>query len=179
MTLSIETTIPDLQVDAWVRGADAPQSVRLSDFRGQWIVLFFYPRDFTFICPTEIAALAALHPSFIDEDAVVLGASTDSFYSHKAWFETDARLEDVNYPVLADTSHELARDFGILLADGSTPRATFIVNPEGKVLHSSITHHDAGRNVDEILRVLQALKTGELCPVNWRPGETTLSTSSA
>lgn len=175
MTVSVDTLMPDLEVEVWVRDADVPQNFALSAFRGQWLVLFFYPRDFTFICPTELAALAVLHQTFIEEDAVVLGASTDSFFCHKAWFETDERLEDVHYPVIADASHELARELGVLLPDGRSLRATFIVAPDGVILHSSVTNHDAGRNVDEILRVLQALKTGALCPANWRPGEPTLT----
>lgn len=175
MTIPIHSAMPALEVDAWVRGADTPQRLNLSDVYEHWLVLFFYPRDFTFICPTELAALASLHPSFIAEDAVVLAASTDSFFCHKAWFEGDQRLQHVNYPVLADTSHDLAEAFGVLLPDGSAPRATFIGGHGGTLLHSSITSHDAGRNVEEILRVLQALKTGELCPVNWRPGEATLN----
>lgn len=175
MTVSVDSLMPDVQVDAWVRDADAPESFALSAFRKQWLVLFFYPRDFTFICPTELAALAMLHQRFIEEDAVVLAASTDSFFCHKAWFESDERLKDVHYPVIADASHDLAQAFGVLLPDGRALRATFIVDPDGLILHSSVTNHDAGRNVDEILRVLQALKTGALCPVNWRPGEPTVS----
>lgn len=175
MTVSVDTVIPDLEVEAWVRGATVPQSFTLSAFRGQWLVLFFYPRDFTFICPTELAALAVLDQRFIEEDAVVLGVSTDSFFCHKAWFETDERLKDVHYPVIADASQKLAKRFGVLLPDGRALRATFIVAPDGGILHSNVTNHDAGRNVDEILRVLQALKTGALCPANWRPGEPTLT----
>lgn len=174
MTVSVDAIIPDLEVEAWVRGAAVPQSFTLSAFRGRWLVLFFYPRDFTFICPTELAALAVLHQRFIEEDAVVLGVSTDSFFCHKAWFETDERLKDVHYPVIADAAHELAKEFGVLLPDGRALRATFIVAPDGVILHSNVTNHDAGRNIDEILRVLQALKTGALCPANWRPGEPTL-----
>lgn len=175
MTISVDTVIPDLGVEAWVRNANEPQPFMLSDFRGQWLVLFFYQRDFTFICPTEIAALADLHQRFIEEDSVVLAASTDSFFCHKAWFESDERLQGVTYPVIADTSHELARAFGILLPDGRALRATFIVSPNGVLLHSSVTNHDAGRNLDEVLRMLQALKTGALCPANWRPGRPTLT----
>lgn len=177
MTVSVDMAIPDIEVEAWVRGADAPQMFSLSAFKGQWLVLFFYPRDFTFICPTEIAALADLHQSFIEEDAVVLGASTDSFYAHKAWFESDRRLAEVHYPVIADASHELASRFGVLLPDGRALRATFIADPEGVLLHSSITSHDAGRNVEDVFRLLKAFKTGALCPANWRPGEPTLTTS--
>lgn len=173
MTVSVDTTVPEVEVEAWVRDADVPQKFPLSAFRAQWLVLFFYPRDFTFICPTELVALAELHQSFIEEDAVVLAASTDSFFCHKAWFETDDRLEAVRYPVIADSSHRLANEFGVLLADGRALRATFIVDPDGVILHSSVTNHDAGRNVDEILRVLQALRTGALCPANWRPGQPT------
>lgn len=175
--VAVDSAIPEVEVEAWVRDAVAPERFVLSAFRGQWLVLFFYPRDFTFICPTELAALAALHQRFIEDDAVVLAASTDSFFCHKAWFETDARLHEVHYPVIADTAHELARAFGVLLPDGRALRATFIVDPEGTVLHSNVTNHDAGRNIDEILRVLQALKTGALCPANWRPGDATLTTA--
>lgn len=177
MTVAIDTVIADLEVEAWVRDANTPETFALSAFRGRWVVLFFYPGDFTFICPTELAALATLHQRFIEEDAVVLAASTDSFFSHKAWFETDERLKDVHYPVIADGSHELARTFGVLLPDGRALRGTFIVDPNGVLLHSSVTSHDAGRNVDEILRILHALQSGALCPANWRPGEATLAAS--
>ncbi|MGH6917467.1 MAG: redoxin domain-containing protein, partial [Geminicoccaceae bacterium] len=143
--------------------------------RGKWLVLFFYPRDFTFICPTEIAAYASMQGQFESEGAVI-GASTDSFYSHKAWFESEDRLRGVGYPVLADTSQHLTRAFGILLDDGAALRGTYIIDPEGRLRHMSVNDLDVGRNVEEPLRVLQALRCGQLCPAHWRPGAETLTT---
>ena len=111
-TVAFGRSVSHVSVDAYVRGIDQPQSLALTDYAGKWVVLFFYPRDFTFICPTEIEAFARLHSRFVLDDAVVLGASTDSYYSHKAWYETDRRLRDVDYPVIADSAHELAAALG-------------------------------------------------------------------
>lgn len=178
MTVMVGQQAPTLECEAWLRGADTATAIALDDFRGRWVVLFFYPRDFTFICPTEIAAFADLDGDFATEDAVVVGASTDSFHSHKAWFESDARLADVDYPVLADTSHRLARAYGVLLDNGEALRGTFIVDPHGILRHASVSDLEVGRNPAETLRVLQALKTGERCPVNWRPGLATLGAAA-
>ncbi len=166
---------PEVEGDAWVRGAHGPRRLNLSEYRGKWVVLFFYPRDFTFICPTEIASFGALQREFEREGAVIIGASTDSFYSHKAWFESHHQLLEVEYPVLADTSHQVSRDFGVLLEGGAAIRGTFIIDPEGIVRHITLNELDVGRNVNETLRVLQALRTGELCPVGWQPGQSTLT----
>lgn len=164
-----------VEVEAYVRGQPEPEKMTLSAFRGRWAVLFFYPRDFTFVCPTEISAFAAQHREFEQEKAVILGASTDSYYSHKAWFESDPRLKDVRYPVIADTSHRLSEAFGILLGDGTALRATFIIDPEGIVRHIQINDLDVGRNIDETLRILKGLHTGGLCPAGWKPGQPTLT----
>jgi alkyl hydroperoxide reductase subunit AhpC len=137
--------------------------------------LFFYPGDFTFICPTELAAFARSHGDFLREEAVLLAASTNSCFSHKAWFETDPRLAEVRYPVIADTLRELSSSFGVLQEDGATHRVTFIIDPNGVLLHMSVTEHDVGRSVDEVLRVLRAFRTGALCPVDWGPGDATLT----
>jgi len=125
--------------------------------------------------PTEIASFGALQPSFEREDAVVIGASTDSFFTHKAWFESDPRLQGIDFPVLADTSQQVSREFNVLLDDGAALRGTFIIDPEGIMRHITVNELDVGRNVDETLRVLQALRIGELCPVGWRPGQPTLT----
>ncbi len=175
MAIQIGKPAPDFEVDAWIRGAHGPRKVALSQPRGKWVVLFFYPRDFTFICPTEIAAFGDLQEDIEREDAVVIGASTDSFYTHKAWFESDPRLKGINYPVLADTSQKVCRDFNVLLDDGAALRGTFIIDPEGIVRHITVNELDVGRNVDETLRVLQAWRIGELCPVGWKPGQSTLT----
>lgn len=178
MSVQVRKPAPDVAVESYTRGQSEPRKLSLADFRGRWVVLFFYPRDFTFVCPTEIQAFAALRHEFEQEQAVILGASTDSFYSHKAWFESDPRLKDVDYPVLADTSHELSNAFGILLEDGSALRATFIIDPEGIVRHIQVNDLAVGRSVEETLRVLEALRTGGLCPAGWQPGQPTLGSSS-
>lgn len=175
MQLQVGKEAPDFNVDAYIRGESGPQQVSLSSYRGQWVVLFFYPRDFTVVCPTEIEEFAELHEEFTREKAVVLGASTDSYFSHKAWFETDERLLAVDYPVLADTAHNIARAYGILLEDGAALRGTFIIDPEGVLRHSQVNDLDVGRNTHETLRLLRAFRTGDLCPSSWTPGAETLT----
>ena len=175
MAVRIGKPAREFEEEAWTRGAHGPKRVGLSQHRGKWVVLFFYPRDFTFICPTEIASFGAMQKDFEGENAVVIGASTDSFYTHKAWFESDPRLANINFPVIADTDHQMSGAFDVLLEDGAALRGTFIVDPEGILRHMSINELDVGRNVNETLRVLQALRTGELCPVDWKPGQSTLT----
>jgi peroxiredoxin 2/4 len=175
VAVTVGQPVSDHTVQAYVRGEPAPIVFDLSSHRGSWIVLFFYPGDFTLICPTELAAFANLHDDFLGEDAVLLAASTNSCFSHKAWFETDPRLAEVRYPVIADSLRELSRSLGVLQEDGTAHRGTFIIDPDGVLLHMSITAHDVGRSVDEVLRVLRAFRTGALCPANWAPGDATLT----
>ncbi len=177
MSVKVGKAAPEFEAEAWVHGAYGAQRVTLAEYRGKWIVLFFYPRDFTFICPTEIAAFGDLEEAFVAEGAAVIGASTDSFYSHKAWFESHPRLQQVRYPILADTSQQVSAAYDVLLDDGATLRGTFIIDPEGITRHISINELDVGRNVEETLRVLKALRTGALCPQGWQPGQATLTTT--
>lgn len=135
---------------------------KLSDYQGKWVVLFFYPLDFTFICPTEIRAFAKLHSEFLSEDCVVIGASTDSVHSHKAWFERD--LPEVKFPVIGDTNHKISLQFDVLKEDGTAERGTFIIDPKGILRYLVVSDDNVGRNIEETLRVLKALKTGGLCP---------------
>lgn len=146
----------------------------LSDYKGKWLVLFFYPRDFTFICPTEIEEFGRLYPEFQKMNCEVLGASTDSEHVHKAWYETDARLKNVSYPIIADTTQELADMYGVLDHDGSAQRGTFIIDPEGTLKFMLVSADSVGRNIPEMLRVVEALQTGERCPANWEHGKDTL-----
>lgn len=175
MTIRVSRPAPSFEAGAYLRGEAEPLRVSLADYRGTWVVLFFYPRDFTFVCPTELQAFARLEPQFGEENAVVLGASTDSFECHKAWYETDPRLRDVAFPVIADTSHQVSDAYGVLLDDGRALRGTFIIDPEGTLRHVSVNDTDVGRDPDETLRTLRALRTGALCPASWRPGEATLT----
>jgi alkyl hydroperoxide reductase subunit AhpC len=174
MNVHVGSPAPAVVAEAYRRGDDDPVEIDFDNHRGSWIVLFFYPRDFTFVCPTELRAFAELEPDFAAEDAMVVAASTDSYWSHRAWFEAHALLAGVDYPVIADTAHDLASAFGVLAPDGSALRATFVIDPDGVLRHASVTDQSVGRSPDETLRVLQALRTGALCPVDWRPGEPTL-----
>jgi alkyl hydroperoxide reductase subunit AhpC len=165
MSIMVGRPAPHISLAAYVRGER--EVIRLSprDFAGRWVVLFFYPRDFIDACPTELQVLAGLHGAFTAEDAVVLAASTDSYASHLAWFESDTRLRDVRFPVLADEARRLAEAYGVLVPDGSALRATVLIDPDGDVRHLSVTDNAAGRSPRETLRVLRALRTGEFCPV--------------
>ena len=174
MSIKVGTQAPDVEMEAYVPSEPEAKRLSLSDYRGSWIVLFFYPRDFTFICPTELQAFAELEPDFAAEEAVVIAASTDSYWSHKAWFESLPALAEVAYPILADTAHTLSEAYGVLLEDGSALRGTFVIDPEGIVRSASVVDQSVGRSPMETLRILQALRTGELCPVNWKPGRATL-----
>jgi len=143
---------------------------------GRWKVVFFWPMDFTFVCPTEIAEFGRRSPEFEERGAQVLGVSTDTHYVHLAWRNSHADLHDLPIPMLADTRRELSAALGILHAGEGVPlRATFIVDPDGVIRHASVNDLSVGRNVDEVLRVLDGLQTGELCPCNWRRGEATIT----
>lgn len=142
---------------------------------GKWKVFFFWPKDFTFVCPTEIAAFAKIHSDFTDRDAVVYGGSTDSEFVHHAWRVHHEDLKALPFPMLADIKRELSEALGILdKAEGVCLRATFVVDPEGVIRHASVYDLSVGRNPAEILRTLDALQTDELCPCNWQKGEDTL-----
>ena len=144
-------------------------------FPGKWKVLFLWPMDFTFVCPTEIAEFGRLCEAFADRDAQVLGASTDTHWVHLAWRRSHPDLAELPYPMLADTKRELSSALGVLhKQDGVPLRATFVIDPEGVIRHASVNDLSVGRNVDELLRVLDALQTDELCPCNWKKGDPTL-----
>jgi alkyl hydroperoxide reductase subunit AhpC len=146
--------------------------VHPADFTGKWIVLFFYPGDFTFVCPTEVKAFSMKNNEFKELDAQVLGVSVDSVHAHKAWIK---ELGELNYPLLSDITREVSRRYGVLIPyKGVSLRGAFIIDPEGVLRYLVVHDLDIGRSVDEILRVLKALQTGEMCPVEWRPGKPTL-----
>lgn len=143
---------------------------------GKWMVMFWWPKDFTFVCPTEIAEFNKNEGEFADRDTVLVGASTDSEFVHLAWRNNHEDLRDLKFPMLADTSKSLAEELGILEATEKIAyRATFIIDPQGIVRWVSAYDLSVGRNVEEVLRVLDALQTDELCPCNWEKGEETLN----
>ncbi len=146
-----------------------------SSDEGKWKVVFFWPKDFTFVCPTEIAAFGKLNGEFNDRDAVVYGVSIDSEYVHLAWRQNHADLKDLPFPMLADLKRELSQALGVLdRNEGVALRATFIVDPQGVIRFASVNDLNVGRNPQEVLRVLAALQTDELCPCNWQKGEDVL-----
>jgi lipoyl-dependent peroxiredoxin subunit C len=151
------------------------QEVTSEEYPGKWKVVFFWPKDFTFVCPTEIAAFGKKNRDFAERDAQVLGVSTDNEFVHVAWRKNHPDLKDLPFPMLSDIKHDLSKALGILHpTEGVAMRATFIVDPQGIIRFVSVTDLDVGRNVDEVLRVLDALQTDELCPCNWQKGEPTL-----
>lgn len=151
------------------------QTLSNQDYKGKWKVYFFWPKDFTFVCPTEIAAFGKLNKEFADRDAQVLGGSTDSEFVHLAWRQNHNDLKDLPFPMLADIKRELCAQLGILdPKEGVAQRATFIVDPEGVIRFVSVNDLSVGRNPEEVIRVLDALQTDELCPCNWHKGEPVL-----
>lgn len=146
-----------------------------SDYPKQWKVFFFWPKDFTFVCPTEIKAFNDLVDEFADRDAVVIGGSTDSEFVHLAWRQHKDELKDLKIPMLSDIKGDLARALGIMdETEGVMQRATFIVDPDNIIRFTMVTDLNVGRNPKEVLRVLDALQTDELCPCNWQPGQAVL-----
>jgi lipoyl-dependent peroxiredoxin subunit C len=151
------------------------QTITDQDYKGKWKVVFFWPKDFTFVCPTEIAGFGKANREFADRDAQILGGSIDSEFVHLAWRQHHEDLKDLPFPMLADIKRELTQALGILDPQaGVAQRATFIVDPENIIRFVMVTDLNVGRNVEEVLRVLDALQTDELCPCNWQKGEPTL-----
>ncbi len=175
--LTVGDRIPEFKLQAVVSLEKSKEFAEITDksYPDKWLVLFLWPMDFTFICPTEIAEFGRRNKDFADRDAQVLGASTDSHYVHHAWRTHHADLKSLPFPMLADIKRELSAALGVLhKTDGVALRATFIVDPTGVIRHVSVNDLSVGRNVDESLRILDALQTDELCPCNWKQGEATL-----
>jgi peroxiredoxin (alkyl hydroperoxide reductase subunit C) len=173
------TRLPEFKTQACVSIEKGKEFQKLGskDFPGKWLVIYSYPKDFTFVCPTEIVEFDTKLGAFADRDAVVLGGSTDNEHSHLAWRQQHADLKKLKHPLLF-LSPALATSLGILHPeDGVALRATLIVDPEGIVRFAAAHDLNVGRNVDEVLRVLDALQTDELCPCNWKKGEETLTES--
>ncbi|KZF04262.1 peroxiredoxin [Rhodococcus sp. EPR-147] len=149
-------------------------TVTSDDHAGKWRIVFFWPKDFTFVCPTETAAFGKLNEEFEDRDAQVLGASVDNEFVHFQWRAQHDELKTLPFPMLSDLKRELAAATGVLNADGVADRATFIVDPNNEIQFVSVTAGSVGRNVDEVLRVLDALQSDELCACNWKKGDPTI-----
>ena len=182
--LTIDDEFPEFSLTALRGGnlhdidADKPEdyfeTVDNNRYDGKWRVIFFYPKDFTFVCPTEIKAFGDLNDEFFDRDCQVLGVSIDSEYSHFQWRATNDKLLEIPFPMLADIKHELVQATGVENADGVADRVTFIVNPENKIQFVSATPDSVGRSVEEVLRVLDALQTAGPCGCDWKKNDPTI-----
>ena len=175
--LTIGDKLPELilPVQQGVAALPAGETIDLAETGGKWKILFYWPKDFTFVCPTEIAGYAELAQDFADRDAVLIGASTDTAHVHFAWRRSDAQLADADFPWIADNGARLASALGILDRDEQVAyRATFIVDPDNVIQHVTVNGLNVGRNPAETLRILDALQTDELCPCNWSAGEEVL-----
>ncbi len=176
--LTIDDIFPDFELNAMVSTEVGKEFKKISsaDIKNKWACVFFWPMDFTFVCPTEIADFGRKEEEFKKRNCLVLGCSVDSEFVHLAWKEQNKMLkENVNFPLMSDVKRELTTALGVLNAGGVADRATFIINPEGKIKFASVTDGKVGRNVDEVLRVLDALQTDKLCPCGWTAGEKTLN----
>jgi alkyl hydroperoxide reductase subunit AhpC len=175
VSVKVGCPAPEFTVDALVAGGF--KTVSLSDYRGKWVLLYFYPLDFTFVCPTEIIAFSQAVPQFEKLNCQVLSASTDSQYSHLAWTESHPGLKSIAHPMLADTAHTLSSAYDVLLeGQGIALRGSFLIDPDGILQWVNVNGLNIGRNVDEVLRVLEALQSGELTPCGWTPGQDFIKT---
>jgi alkyl hydroperoxide reductase subunit AhpC len=176
--LGVGEKFPEFRLKATVSTDknNAFKDISNEDYPGKWKVYFFWPKDFTFVCPTEIAAFGKLNQEFLDRDCQILGGSTDNEYVHAAWRTHHADLKDLPFPMLSDIKRDLVEQLGILdERAGVAQRATFIVDPDNVIRFIYVTDLSVGRNPQEVLRVLDALQTDELCPCNWQKGEATIS----
>ena len=170
--VKISEQAPEFALEGYADGKYKTYS--LKQYKNKWLVLFFYPLDFTFICPTEIRAFSKKHDEFKKLNASVLGVSVDSKESHKAWVE--GSLGKINFPLLSDFHKKMSRDYEVLDEDaGTAMRGSFIIDPYNKIRYFVVSDDDVGRSVEETIRVLAALQTGKLCPVEWEPGKKTLN----
>lgn len=182
MSIKIGQAAPGLDIglqvyDRTKDGSDDQfQNLKLADLNGKWVCLFFYPLDFTFVCPTELVAFNGALDEFEDRDTVVLTASTDSVYSHKGWCDSHEDLANLKYPMVGDVNHELSTAYDVLDDEkGIAYRGVYLIDPNGVLRWSAVHDLSVGRNVEEVLRVLDALQTDKLCPCNWSKGEETLN----
>jgi peroxiredoxin 2/4 len=169
---------PDFEMASTKNIEKLNEKISLSDYKGKWLVLLFYPLDFTFVCPTELTTFSDRYDDFEGIGAEVLGVSTDSVYSHRAWIHTSrdkGGVEGLAYPLASDVTKQVSRDYGVLIEDqGVALRGLFVIDPEGILRYKVVHDLNVGRSAEETLRVIQALQTGGLCQAEWRPGQETI-----
>lgn len=180
MSLRIGDSLPDMELRAYDPKTDEDVTLMTAKYKGKWQIYFFYPADFTFVCPTELEEMADMYAEFQKEGAEVFSVSTDTVFAHKAWHDSSAAIKKVQFPMIADRTGELCHLFGTYIEEeGNSLRGTFIVDPDGVLKTIEINHNDIGRSGKELLRKLRAAKFvnehgGQVCPASWEPGEDTL-----
>ncbi|MDQ1523833.1 MAG: peroxiredoxin 2/4 [Pyrinomonadaceae bacterium] len=178
-TAMVGQQAPDFDMASTKNIEKLDENVKLSDYQGKWLVLLFYPLDFTFVCPTELTTFSERYDDFEGIGAEVIGVSTDSVFSHRAWLNTPrdkGGVEGLRYPLAADATKEVARSYGVLVEDkGIALRGLFVIDPEGILRYGVVHDLNVGRSAEETLRVIQALQTGGLCQAEWKPGQKTLA----
>lgn len=176
--VKINQKIQDFELEAYYK--DEIKKIKFSDYRGKWLVLMFYPADFTFICPTELEEAAEHYEEFKKNDAEIISVSTDTVFAHKAWHDTSPAIKKIKYPMAADPTGKICREFNTYIEEeGLSLRGSFIIDPDGALKACEIHDNSIGRSAKELLRKLQAAKfvrehKGQVCPANWTPGEKTL-----
>jgi len=176
--VAINSKAPDFNEDAFLNGEI--KKIKLSDYKGKWVILFFYPADFTFVCPTELGELADNYDIIKGIGAEIISVSTDTAFVHKAWHDNSETIKKVKFPMLADSAHRVCESYGTLIdSEGLSLRATFIIDPEGLIKAFEFHDNNIGRSSEELIRKLQALNfvaenNGQVCPMNWKPGKKTL-----
>ena len=176
--VQIGQKVNDFEAEAY--HDDEIKKVRLSDYKGKWVVMVFYPADFTFICPTELQEAAGLYGEFRNEGAEILSVSTDTVFVHKAWHDTSPAIQKIEFPMVADPTGRICREFGTYIEEeGISLRGSFIIDPDGVLQALEINNNNVGRSARELLRKLQAARFvrehgGEVCPAGWEPGKETL-----
>lgn len=179
MAVQVGSPAPKFKAQAYDRTKDGSdeqfREVSLEDYKGRWLYLYFYPMDFTFVCPTEIKAFDDALGEFQDRECEILTCSTDSHFVHKGWCDSKEELSGLKHPMLADITKRIAMDYGVLVPDkGIALRGSYLIDPNGVVRWMNVNDLSVGRNVEEVIRVLDALQTDELCPCNWKKGQETL-----
>jgi peroxiredoxin (alkyl hydroperoxide reductase subunit C) len=180
MSLRIGDSLPDMELRAYDPKKDEDVTLKTADYKGKWQIYFFYPADFTFVCPTELEEMADMYADFQKEGAEVFSVSTDTVFAHKAWHDSSAAIKKVQFPMIADRTGELSHLFGTYIEEeGNSLRGSFIIDPNGVLKTIEINHNDIGRSGKELLRKLRAAKFvnehgGQVCPASWEPGDDTL-----
>lgn len=171
--LAIGEPAPTFTAPAYLKGS-VNGKISLEDYKGKWVLLFFYPLDFTFVCPTELYELSAMQKEFEEANCQIIGASVDSVFSHQAWAEKDSKIGAIEFPIISDLNRDISYEYNVLHDEGMSLRGAFLIDPDGILQSMVINNLNVGRNAKELLRLVKAFQTGDLCPASWDTGKDTL-----